>query len=130
MIHFYDIYFIFFLGNLNSKKSADKKSKNKNLPAGVNDRDVDLFTISQETAKNFLMKENSKIGGGTSSTGQTAGSASAEAGTSAGQSAAGTTEMTLKVYKWAQNQICPRNKRLKIEIMLNFVWCSFLKVGF
>ena len=49
------------------------------------------------------MKENSKIGGGTSSTGQTAGSASAEAGTSAGQSAAGTTEMTLKVNKWAQS---------------------------
>merc|ERR1711988_378086 len=39
-----------------------KKGKNKNLPAGVNDRDVDLFTISQETAKNFLMKENSKVG--------------------------------------------------------------------
>ena len=46
------------------------------------------------------MKENSKIGGGTSSTGQTAGSASAEAGTSAGQSATGTTEMTLKVNKY------------------------------
>merc|ERR1712223_1987124 len=51
------------LGNLNAKKSSmEKKGKNKNLPAGVNDRDVDLFTISQETAKNFLMKENSKVG--------------------------------------------------------------------
>ena len=106
---FVENYFYLFLGNLNSKKSADKKSKNKNLPAGVNDRDVDLFTISQETAKNFLMKENSKIGGGTSSTGQTAGSASAEAGTSAGQSAAGTTEMTLKV-----NNMGPKASLLKI----------------
>ena len=95
---------------MNSKKSADKKSKNKNLPAGVNDRDVDLFTISQETAKNFLMKENSKIGGGTSSTGQTAGSASAEVGTSAGQSAAGTTEMTLKVNIGASNPFCEYSK--------------------
>ena len=49
------------IGNLNAKKS-EKKSKNKNLPAGVNDRDVDLFAISQETARNFLSKENSKIG--------------------------------------------------------------------
>ena len=65
------------------------------MPAGVNDRDVDLFTISQETAKNFLMKENSKIGG----------SASAEAGTSAGQAAAGTTEMTLKVNNGAPNPL-------------------------
>merc|ERR1712001_224669 len=29
------------IGNLNAKKS-EKKSKSKNLPAGVNDRDVDL----------------------------------------------------------------------------------------
>ena len=46
--------------NLSSKES-NKKSKNKNLPAGVNDRDVELFTISQDTAKNFLNNQNSKI---------------------------------------------------------------------
>ena len=86
------------------------------MPAGVNDRDVDLFTISQETAKNFLMKENSKIGGGTSSTGQTAGSASAEAGTSAGQSAAGTTEMTLKVNIGASNPFVTFEKELLLHL--------------
>merc|ERR1711953_221263 len=48
--------------NLNfDKKESNKKSKNKNLPAGVNDRDVELFTISQDTAKNFLASQNSKI---------------------------------------------------------------------
>ena len=47
--------------NLSSKKESNKKSKNKNLPAGVNDRDVELFTISQDTAKNFLASQNSKI---------------------------------------------------------------------
>merc|ERR1712141_555470 len=48
--------------NLNfDKKESNKKSKNKNLPAGVNDRDVELFTISQDTAKNFLATQNSKI---------------------------------------------------------------------
>ena len=46
--------------NLNlSNKKESKKSKNKNLPAGVNDRDVELFTISQDTAKNFLSNQNS-----------------------------------------------------------------------
>merc|ERR1711988_362697 len=63
-----------------------KKGKNKNLPAGVNDRDVDLFTISQETAKNFLMKENSKVG--------TSNSTSEGASVPA---TPGTTEMTPKV---------------------------------
>ena len=46
--------------NLSSKKES-KKSKNKNLPAGVNDRDVELFTISQDTAKNFLSNQNSNF---------------------------------------------------------------------
>ena len=30
--------------------------KSQNLPAGVNERDVELFTVSQETAKNFLIQ--------------------------------------------------------------------------
>ena len=76
------------IGNLNAKKSAtEKKGKNKNLPAGVNDRDVDLFTISQETAKNFLMKENSKVGASTTSTSEGA----------SGQTAPGVSETTPKV---------------------------------
>jgi hypothetical protein len=34
------------LGNLNAKKSSmEKKGKNKNLPAGVNDRDVSFHNF-------------------------------------------------------------------------------------
>ncbi len=46
--------------DLTEEKSSKKKSKSKNLPAGVNDRDVELFSLSQDTAKNFLLKENTK----------------------------------------------------------------------
>ena len=48
------------LSILNETSSKKKGKKSQNLPAGVNERDVELFTVSQETAKNFLIKENSK----------------------------------------------------------------------
>lgn len=49
-----------FSSSSSKKDGGSKKKKSQNLPAGVNDRDLDLFAISQETAKNFLMKENSR----------------------------------------------------------------------
>ena len=48
------------LSILNETSTKKKGKKSQNLPAGVNERDVELFTVSQETAKNFLIKENSK----------------------------------------------------------------------
>ena len=49
------------LGSVLNETSSKKKSKkSQNLPAGVNERDVELFTVSQETAKNFLIQENSR----------------------------------------------------------------------
>merc|ERR1712051_1072919 len=44
-----------------SKK--DKKLRNQNLPAGVNERDLELFSKSQEAAKDFLTRENSRLTG-------------------------------------------------------------------
>ena len=41
----------------------DKKLRNQNLPAGVNDRDLELFSKSQEAAKDFLARENSRLTG-------------------------------------------------------------------
>ena len=41
----------------------DKKLRNQNLPAGVNDRDLEFFTKSQEAAKDFLARENSRLTG-------------------------------------------------------------------
>ena len=68
------------------------------MPAGVNDRDVDLFAISQETAKNFLIKENSKIGGAASTTATSQLTSTADSATNqAGQTAGGTSETALKV---------------------------------
>ena len=37
--------------------------RNQNLPAGVNDRDLEFFTKSQEAAKDFLARENSRLTG-------------------------------------------------------------------
>ena len=48
------------LSILNETSTKKKSKKSQNLPAGVNERDVELFTVSQETAKNFLTKENSR----------------------------------------------------------------------
>ena len=41
----------------------DKKLRNQNLPAGVNDRDLEFFSKSQEAAKDFLARENSRLTG-------------------------------------------------------------------
>jgi len=35
-----------------------KKQRISNLPAGVNERDLEMFTHSQEAAKEFLIREN------------------------------------------------------------------------
>ena len=49
------------IDSLTTSSKKDKKGKrSQNLPAGVNDRDVELFSVSQETAKNFLIDQNSK----------------------------------------------------------------------
>merc|ERR1711981_1361634 len=46
-----------------SLSKKDKKLRNQNLPAGVNDRDLEFFTKSQEAAKDFLTRENSRLAG-------------------------------------------------------------------
>ena len=39
------------------------------MPAGVNDRDLELFSKSQEAAKDFLARENSRLTGVSPGTG-------------------------------------------------------------
>merc|ERR1712223_1786942 len=46
-----------------SLSKKDKKLRNQNLPAGVNDRDLEFFSKSQEAAKDFLARENSRLTG-------------------------------------------------------------------
>jgi len=58
-------------GGLSKKEAGKEKGGNKRekkrlnaaLPAGVNDKDVQLFTVAQEQAKNFLLDENKGLGG-------------------------------------------------------------------
>merc|ERR1712226_1365500 len=50
-------------GSDDSLSKKDKKLRNQNLPAGVNDRDLEFFTKSQEAAKDFLARENSRLTG-------------------------------------------------------------------
>ena len=42
-------------------RKKEKKKRNQNLPAGVNDRDLELFGQSQEAARDFLARENSRL---------------------------------------------------------------------
>ncbi len=43
---------------IHSESSDKKKQRISNLPAGVNERDLEMFTYSQEAAKEFLIREN------------------------------------------------------------------------
>ncbi len=47
-------------GTSSKSSKKDKKKRNQSLPAGVNERDLELFAISQEAAKKFLERENSR----------------------------------------------------------------------
>ena len=44
-----------------SVAEKDKKKRNQSLPAGVNERDLELFGQSQEAARDFLTRENSRL---------------------------------------------------------------------
>ena len=46
------------LSKLSLSSGKDKKRLNAALPAGVTEKDVQLFTKSQEKAQNFLTSEN------------------------------------------------------------------------
>jgi hypothetical protein len=45
----------------NSELAVKKKRRRPNLPVGVNERDLEMFTHSQAVAKEFLIRENGEM---------------------------------------------------------------------